>query len=344
MLALLLVPLLAQSPQNPVTVRLNHDQFTAGDHARVYVQTEQDGYLVVLHADAEGRVRVLFPLDPSDDDFVRGGKKLEVRDRADRDAFQIEGNEGSGTVLVAVAPDAYDFSAFTRNDHWDFRALGGPSATVKDDPLAHLLDIVRQFSGDSTGRFEYDYATYVVNSRDIASRYRYGSGYGFYPYHFGYYDPFCYDPFFFSTRCNGFGYGFGYRGGFGFGFGFPIFRPYRPYRPYIFSSLPGPRFAEPRLVIPANRPSRYIPIQPRPRNDVGSVFSKPPRGIESRPRDMGRPNVAPRPNSAGPSRAQPRGVSGGRPNVSRGSGGFSRPASRPSSGGSRGGGGGGRRH
>ena len=324
--------------QNPVTVRLNHDQFTAGDHARVYVQTEQDGYLVVLHADAEGRVRVLYPLDPSDDDFVRGGKKLEVRGRADRDAFQIEGNEGSGTVLAAVAPDAFAFGAFARNDHWDFRALGSPSATVKDDPLARLLDIVRQMSGDSAGRFDYDYDTYVVNSRDIASRYGYGSGYGFYPYHFGYYDPFCYDPFFFSARCYGLGYGFGYPGGFGFGFGFPIFRPYRPYRPYIFTSLPGSRFAQPRLVIPANRPSRYIPIQPRPRDEVGSVFSKPPR-------DMGRPNIAPRPNSAGPSRAQPRGFSGGRPNVSRGSGGFSRPASRPSSGGTRGGGGGrGRRH
>src|SRR5213596_2062594 len=321
--------------QNPVTVRLNHDQFTAGDHARVYVQTEQDGYLVVLHADAEGRIRVLYPLDPSDDDFVRGGKKLEVRGRADRDAFQIEGNEGSGTVLAAVAPDAFAFGAFARNDHWDFRALGSPSATVKDDPLARLLDIVRQMSGDSAGRFDYDYDTYVVNSRDIASRYGYGSGYGFYPYHFGYYDPFCYDPFFFSARCYGLGYGFGYPGGFGFGFGFPIFRPYRPYRPYIFTSLPGSRFAQPRLVIPANRPSRYIPIQTRPRDDVGSVFSKPPR-------DMGRPNIAPRPNSAGPSRAQPRSqprvFSGGRSGGSRGSfGGGARPAPRS-------GGGGGRRH
>src|SRR2546425_13254833 len=95
MLALLFAPLLAQ---NPVTVRLNHDQFTAGDRARVYVEAAQDGYLVVLHADAEGRVRVLFPLDPSDDDFVRGGKRFELRARGDRDAFQVEGDEGSGTV------------------------------------------------------------------------------------------------------------------------------------------------------------------------------------------------------------------------------------------------------
>src|SRR5712691_12843263 len=108
MLALLFAPLLAQNP-NPVTVRLNHDQYRAGDRARVYVETAQDGYLVVLHADAEGRVRVLFPLDPSDDDFVRGGKRFEVRGRGDRDAFQIESDEGSGTVLAAVAKDPFTF-------------------------------------------------------------------------------------------------------------------------------------------------------------------------------------------------------------------------------------------
>src|SRR5258707_4844980 len=58
-------------------------------------------------------------------------------------------------------------------------------------------------------------------------------------------------------------------------------------------------------------------------------------------RDLAKPTFAPRPNNVGPSRAQPRGSSGGRPSVSRGSGGVSRPASRPSSGGSRGSGGGG---
>jgi len=313
--------------QNPVTVRLNHDQFTAGDHARVYVQTARDGYLVVLHADPQGRIRVLFPLDPSDDDFVRGGKKFEVRGRGNRDAFQIEASDGSGTVLAAVAPDAFDFGAFTMNDHWDFRALGSPSGTVRDDPLARLTDILQKMSGDSAGRFDYDYATYVVNSRDIASLYGYGSRYGFYPYHFGYYDPFCYDPFFFgvSSFCYGAGYGFGFRGGYGFGFGFPIYRPYRPYRPYIFTSLPGPRF-----VIP-NRPTRYIPVQPRPREDFGDGFSNRGRGVEPRPRDGGKPNVGPRPNSTGPSRAQPR------------SSGGARPAAPRSSGGSRGGGGG-RRH
>jgi len=323
--------------QNPVTVRLNHDQFDPGDRARVYVQTAQDGYLVVLHADPEGRIRVLFPLDPTDDDFVRGGKKFEVRGRGDRDAFQVEPNDGSGTVIAAVSPDAFKFDDFVRNDHWDFRALGSPSGAVRDDPLARMLDIVQKISGDSAGRFDYDNATYVVNSRGIAARY--GSGAGYYPrFGLGYYynpffDPFCADPFYgWSASCYAFGIGWGYGGGyrFGFGYGYPIYRPYRPYRPYIFTAIPGPRFAQPRMVIPS-RPSRYIPTPVRPR-------------------DTGRPDVAPRITGSGPSRAQPRISSGGRPSVSRGfgggggarGGGGSRPAPR-SSGGSRGGGGG-RRH
>ena len=70
MLALLLSFALANSQANDppaVRVQLNHDQFRSGDNARVYVETARDGYLIVLHADPQGRVRVLFPLDPSDD-------------------------------------------------------------------------------------------------------------------------------------------------------------------------------------------------------------------------------------------------------------------------------------
>src|SRR5207302_9653063 len=113
--------------QNPVTVRLNHDQFDPGDRARVYVQTAQDGYLVVLHADAQGRVRVLFPLDPTDDDFVRGGRTLEVRGRGDREAFYVDDADGAGLVLAARSAAPFKFDEFVRGDPWDYRVL-----TVRD--------------------------------------------------------------------------------------------------------------------------------------------------------------------------------------------------------------------
>jgi hypothetical protein len=64
----------------PVTVWLDHDNYRRGDKAPVNIKLRDDGYLVVLPADADGRVRVLFPLDPGDDAFVRGGEAREIRD------------------------------------------------------------------------------------------------------------------------------------------------------------------------------------------------------------------------------------------------------------------------
>src|SRR6266550_2050223 len=178
MLLALLLSFASAVPQadgpDPIAVKLNHEQFSRGDKARVYVQTAQDGYLVVLHADPEGRVRMLFPRDPSDDAFVRGGRREEIRSRSDRDAFMIEGDDGAGTVLAAVSTDAFNFDGLVLNGHWDYCALG--QGTIKDDPLAGLLDIVRRMSG--ANRFEYDAATYVVG-RDIASGY--GFGYTYFP-------------------------------------------------------------------------------------------------------------------------------------------------------------------
>jgi hypothetical protein len=332
MLALLLSLATTQAGSSPpIAVKLNHEQFSRGDHARVYVQTAQDGYLVVLHADADGRVRVLFPLDPTDDAFVRGGKRQKLRGRSGRDAFTVDGDEGAGTVLAAVSSDAFSYDGFVLNGHWDYRALGKGSVT--DDPLAGLLDIVRRMSGEK--RFEYDATTYIVGGRIAGYGYGHGDGYGYPRFRlrlgYGYdpfYDPFCYDPFWgWRSSCYGYGYGFGY----GFGYSFYPRRPYRFHRPFVVGGF-GTRGRE-RFVIPdRGTRDRFTPIQPRPRGGL-----------------VDRPSVAPRNRETGITRAKPN-VSRGRPNVtrerssaprsrpsvSRGSSGGSRPAARPSGGGRRG--------
>src|SRR2546422_718908 len=66
-----------------------------GDRVRVHVRTAQDAYVVVLRVDGEGRVRALFPLDPGEDDFVRGGRNVEVRGRSDREAFFVDEQNGT---------------------------------------------------------------------------------------------------------------------------------------------------------------------------------------------------------------------------------------------------------
>ena len=332
------VALKADDPPAPVRVDINHEQFTRGDRARVYVETAQDGHLVVLHADPDGRVRVLFPLDPSDDDFWRGGKRREIRGRSDRDAFFVDADDGAGTVVAVLSPDPLNYEAFVRNDHWDYRALG--AGDLRDDPLAGLLDIARRMAGET--RFEYDVATYAAGGQ-IASHYGYGSGYYGYgypyrfrlgltfgsPYGFGY-DPFCYDPFW-GWTCSRFG-GFG---GFGYS-GYYFGRPY-VYRPYGYSRIPGAwprgfgawprgRGAWPRglggsrFVMPSDR-VRVTGIEPRRR--VDSPNSAPaPRSVQARPR-ASRPPSMWRPSSGSRGRSQPSGA-GSRGGASRGGGGGGR--------------------
>ncbi|HEV8263579.1 MAG TPA: DUF4384 domain-containing protein [Gemmatimonadales bacterium] len=358
-LLLSLAPAVAQADDPPVRVQINHEQFYRGDRARVYVQTERDGHLLVLHADPDGRVRVLFPLDPTDDDFVRGGRRQEIRGRSGRDAFFVDGEDGSGTVLAALSPDPFRYDAFVRNGHWDYRALGAGNTSLKDDPLAGLVDIVQRMAGET--RFEYDAATYIVG-RQIASRYGYGSYYGYgypyrfrfglsfgYPYRYGYfndpfYDPFCYDPFWSWTGSCYFPYA-PYAYGFGYS-GFYYSRPYVYGRTYLGGGFVsrGSRFVIPRDRV---RDSGVRGIQPRPRvgsADVGRQATS--RGVQPRERSPRATSTPPRARDGGGSRSAPpprvsRGGSSGsgsRPSVSRGSSGASRPASRPSNGG-----GGGRR-
>src|SRR5881628_161864 len=151
----------AANDDPPIKVWLNQDSyFQRGDKAKVHVKLADDGYLVVLRADAEGRVRVLFPLDPTADDFVRGGHTLEVRGRGDREAFSIEEREGTGVVLAARSVAPFKFDEFVRGDHWDYRVLDTRSGA--DDKEAALLDLVQRMTPDS--HFDYDVVTYTVST------------------------------------------------------------------------------------------------------------------------------------------------------------------------------------
>lgn len=242
MLPLLLSLVVSPTDDPPVKVWLNHDNyFQRGDKARVNVRLAEDGYVLVLRADAEGRVRVLFPLDPSDDNFVRGNETIEVRGRGDREAFYVDDREGSGLVLAARSTTPFKLDEFVRGDHWDYRVLDARQAG--DDKEAALLDMVQRMTGE--GRFDYDAVTYVVASARAYYDSYYDSYYPHYVANFGYgwpyrynrygfystcydpffYDPFlCYDPIFYRPYGYGFYgsgfFGYGFRGYYGGGFGY----------------------------------------------------------------------------------------------------------------------------
>jgi uncharacterized protein DUF4384 len=168
---------------NPaVRVWFNSDgDYERGDRAKVYARAAQDGYLIALQADPHGGVRVLFPIDPQDQQEVRAGKKFELKGRGDREAFVVDDTSGRGTVLAAFSKTPFRFDAFDKNGHWDYDALS--ARPVADNPEGGLLDVVQQMQTPGE-HFEYDVASYVVSTRPYVRLYHspwsgwWGYGYG----------------------------------------------------------------------------------------------------------------------------------------------------------------------
>jgi hypothetical protein len=251
MISVLLLPLLLSGEPAPAPAALsvqddppiqlwisNDRRFFPGEEAKVEVRTEDDGYLVVLHVDPDGYLRVLFPLDPDKDNFVRGGKKYEVRGRGDRKAFEADG-KGRGTVYAAVSRQPFRFETFVVGDHWDYRTLA-PSR-LSSNPEPELNELIRRMA---QGDFDYDILGY-----DVVERSSYASNY--HPRYYGstYYDPWCY----------GFSCGRSFYGSPSITIFFG--RPYRRYYydPYFYAYDPfyNPFFYDPYYYAPAYYP-RYV--------------------------------------------------------------------------------------
>jgi hypothetical protein len=173
-----------QADDPPIRVWFNADgNYGFADRAKVYAKSAQEGYLVVLRADGDGRVRVLFPLDPEDDQRIAGDKKYELKGRGGREAFIAGDTTGHGTVLAAISSSPFRVDRFARDGHWDIRALSARQGR-EDDPETVLRGLVEQMkpAGD---KFEYTVATYVVSERYTRARYGdpyYGPGWAYDPW------------------------------------------------------------------------------------------------------------------------------------------------------------------
>lgn len=317
------VAVAAQDP--PVRIELNNDrQFVRGERAKVKIRTDDDGFLVVLHVDPDGRVRVLFPLDPDDDNYVRGRHTYELRDRGDRETFTVDAGSGQGAIYAAVSRDPFRFDAFALNRHWDYDALNAQDPGSDPEPV--LGDIVQRMA---SGRYDYDYVTYDVYESEYSSvsygapavvytpSYYYSSYYcdSFYDY---YCDPYYYSPSRFSVSVR-FGSPYYYRPYYNpYYYGYPGYY-YRPARYYAYPAYYYPYYNTPGVIGYRQRyttPSQFkqadrlwdgVPYRDRmaasPVRAVNTVYDPAPvrRGTTSG--DMGRSPVA---NSEAPSRAEPR--------------------------------------
>ena len=248
--------------------------YTRGERVRVFFKLDRDAFVTVFRVDTDGRVRVLFPREPWEDNFARGGREFEVEGRSYDDAFAIDDYPGVGYLFAVASADAFSYDAIQSGDHWDYRVIA--DGRVRGDPYVALTDLAERIVPEGYTDWDYDVITYNVEQHYSYPRFLCYDCHTYVSY--PYWDPYNYscirfrvviydDPWYYPYR---------YYGGTRVVYG----RPYRAQPRFIFKDWG------------ANQPSRdgfVTRERERPTNDNGR------RGVTGR--DIGGIGIIPPPNA-----------------------------------------------
>jgi hypothetical protein len=153
-------------PTGSVRVWLPDTVLSVGALGRAYVQVQEAGHLALLHVEPSGRIRVLFPARPSDDDVVPAGATFVVGGVGDSATFRVA-SPGAGTLLAIRSWTPLHYEALRAGDQWDYAhaLLLQPTAGI---PLAALLDIADRLADGEA--YVYDVAEYRTPGAVVAKR------------------------------------------------------------------------------------------------------------------------------------------------------------------------------
>jgi len=220
LLAFLALPLLAARPATagtprraapvPPGIRLwtsHGDTYRRGERVRIYFRTEHDAYVTIFRVDTDGRLRVLFPREPSDPNLAHGGDTYNVEGIDDRDAFYVDDSPGVGYVFGVASQDPFAYDGLTGNEHWDFQAAQTlTDGRLHGDPYASLQQLVQQIEPEGYADYDTHLLPYYVEQRYDYPRFLCYDCHSYMPYAaWNPYAHFCsrfslfvnYDPFYF---------------------------------------------------------------------------------------------------------------------------------------------------
>lgn len=262
--------------------------YTRGDRVRVFFRLERDAFVTIFRIDTDGRVRVLFPREPWEDNFARGGREFEVDGRSTSDAFTIDDYPGVGYLFAVASADPFVYDAIESDDHWDYRVIA--DGRVRGDPYVALTDLAQRIVPEGYADWDYDVVSYNVERHYDYPRFLCYDCHSYVSW--PYWDPYYYscvrfrivifdDPWYYPYRYYG-------------GTRTVFVRPYRPQPRFIFKDWGGSLPSRDRFVTR----ERERPVNDNQRRGVtgrdlgGLGIIQPPnvRDRRERPGDAGQPD------------------------------------------------------
>ena len=132
-----------------------------GDRVEARFRTTEDAFTAIFRIDTDGRIVLLFPREPADDGYVRGGR--DHRLTFERSPFwRVTDDPGLGYLFMVSSPEPLDFSAFDFDPlrGWD---LSPVSAVVYEDPYVAIDEYVAALIPDwEVVPYALDFVTYHV--------------------------------------------------------------------------------------------------------------------------------------------------------------------------------------
>ncbi|CAN5846021.1 hypothetical protein BH23GEM8_BH23GEM8_14560 [soil metagenome] len=147
-----------------------------GDRLRIRFSTSEDAHVALIHVDPDGRLDFLYPANPWDSDYVRGGRYHSLP-LSSQGGLTVRTRTGIGYIFMIASPIPLDYRHFSRgrNSPWDWSYAG---RNVNGDPFWAMEQISRILL-PGYGPFATDYYSYHVEGRHryptFACSDRYGS-------------------------------------------------------------------------------------------------------------------------------------------------------------------------
>ena len=130
-------------------------EYYSGDNIVVYFRANRDAFISIYSIDTRGRVNLLFPADPMQDNFIRGGVTYRLPGEDDGYDLEVTGPEGFENIQIIASRETFPIPNWYNN-----------SGMVCDrDDRADYMDNLNSMYFVKYGgqRFAYDRAAIYVN-------------------------------------------------------------------------------------------------------------------------------------------------------------------------------------
>ncbi len=158
----------ASDPTPLVVLSTSNELVSRGDRMRVWFGTAQNAHVFLFRIDTDGRVRILFPERPWQNNYVQAGRMVEVKNTACDEsacAFVIDDYPGQGYVFAVASVTPFEFDAYANGDYWDYSAIAH-RGRVTSDPFVALSKVMEQTVVQTTENgSSYDVHRYNVEQR-----------------------------------------------------------------------------------------------------------------------------------------------------------------------------------